>query len=143
MSEEWMIIIAAAQLVALGGSAAVLYRWRRRIEASAAARLGLTSDGQTRTMLAELRAHGAMLQSLAGALERLDTQLRIEGRHSATGARNGRGGYELAIRLANSGASIDELCASCGMNRAEAELLVRLHRAGNSPSMSRRLALAG
>jgi hypothetical protein len=143
MSTGWMLILAAAQLVALAGCAAGFYRWQRRVEANAAAVVAMTCDGQTRTLLAELRAQSAMLQSIAGGLERLDGQLRVDGRHATTAIRGGRAGYELAIRLANSGASIDELCASCGMTQAEAELLVRLHRAGNSPSMSRRMALAG
>jgi hypothetical protein len=38
-----------------------------------------------------------------------------------------RSGYEIAIRLARSGASVDELMASSGATRAEAELLRRLH----------------
>lgn len=143
MSTGWMLILAAAQLLALAGCVTALYRWQRRVEANAAAVVALTGDGQARTLLAELRAQSAVLQSIAAGLERLDSQLRVDGRHATTAIRGGRAGYELAIRLANSGASIDELCASCGMTRAEAELLVRLHRAGNSPSMSRRMALAG
>jgi hypothetical protein len=138
-----MLILASAQLVALAGCVTVMYRWQRRVESDAAAAVAQTCDAQTSTLLAELRAQSAMLQSLAGGLERLDGQLRIDGRHATTAMRGGRAGYELAIRLANSGASIDELCASCGMTRAEADLLVRLHRAGNSPSMSRQMALAG
>jgi hypothetical protein len=138
-----MLILGAAQLVALGGCVWAMHCWQRRVEANAAAAANLTCDSQTRTLLAELRAQSAMLQSIAGGMDRLDGQLRIDGRHAATAARGGRAGYELAIRLANSGASIDELCASCGMTRAEADLLVRLHRAGNSPSMSRQMALAG
>jgi Protein of unknown function (DUF2802) len=38
-----------------------------------------------------------------------------------------RSGYEIAIRLARSGASVDELMASSGTTRPEAELLKRLH----------------
>lgn len=37
-------------------------------------------------------------------------------------------GYEVAARLARSGASTEELMSSCGLSRHEAELLLRLHK---------------
>jgi len=37
------------------------------------------------------------------------------------------GGYSHAIRLAQGGASAEELTRDCGLNRGEAELLVSLH----------------
>ena len=40
-------------------------------------------------------------------------------------------GYETAIRLARSGASVEEIVASCGTTRAEAKLLRRLHECGD------------
>lgn len=144
MDSFWIWAMVASQGLAIAGAAAVLLRWRRRIELHAAAQAACIRDAQAQTLLAELRAQGAALQSVAAALERLESQLLLEGRHAAPApGRGARSAYELAIRLANSGASIDEICASCDMARSEAELLVRLHRAGNSPSMSRRLALAG
>ena len=36
-------------------------------------------------------------------------------------------GYDMAIRMARSGASVDEIATSCGMPRAEARLLRSLH----------------
>jgi len=36
-------------------------------------------------------------------------------------------GYQVAIRLARSGASRDELMSGCGLSRSEAELVHRLH----------------
>jgi hypothetical protein len=36
-------------------------------------------------------------------------------------------GYEMAIRMARGGASIEEIVAGCGTTRAEARLLRRLH----------------
>lgn len=143
MGIVWMVVLASAQLVALVGCVMVMHRWQRRVEANAAAVTALTCDSQTRTLLAELRAQGAIVQLISAALERLDGQLRIDGRHATTSLRNGRAGYETAIRLANGGASIDELCASCSMTRSEAELLVRLHRTGNPASISRRTVPAG
>lgn len=38
-------------------------------------------------------------------------------------------GYEVAARLARSGATCDELMSGCGLSRHEAELLLRIHKA--------------
>jgi hypothetical protein len=46
--------------------------------------------------------------------------------------------YQIAIRLAKSGAPREELMASCGLSRQEAELVQRLH----APSKKPRLAAA-
>ena len=48
---------------------------------------------------------------------------------SSAGNQNTRG-YETAIRLARSGASVEEIVANCGTTRAEAKLLRRLHECG-------------
>jgi len=45
---------------------------------------------------------------------------------------SGARGYEMAIRMARGGASIDEIVASCGTTRAEARLLRRLHCAAGA-----------
>jgi hypothetical protein len=41
-------------------------------------------------------------------------------------------GYEMAIRMARAGATLEDIVASCGTTRAEARLLRRLHCAGNA-----------
>ena len=41
-------------------------------------------------------------------------------------------GYEMAIRMARGGASIEEIVSSCGTTRAEARLLRRLHCASGA-----------
>jgi hypothetical protein len=41
-------------------------------------------------------------------------------------------GYEMAIRMARGGASIEEIVMSCGTTRAEARLLRRLHCASGA-----------
>jgi Protein of unknown function (DUF2802) len=47
---------------------------------------------------------------------------------SPSGAR----GYEMAIRMARAGASVDEIVGSCGTTRSEARLLRRLHCAAEA-----------
>jgi Protein of unknown function (DUF2802) len=55
--------------------------------------------------------------------ERGDSDARL----APAGAVGAQRGYDLAARLAKNGAAVDELIASCGITRHEAELLSRLH----------------
>ncbi len=41
---------------------------------------------------------------------------------------------EYAVRMARSGASIDDLVRGCGLNRGEAQLLLRLHANKSAPA---------
>ncbi len=143
MHIEWWVVGLAVMLSAALGFA---WRWRayRRADSERSIRLAEQDrEQQWRSVQAEIRAQGAAIQGLAGAMDRLQQQLLLDARHVAVPARGGRAAYELAIRLAQSGSSVDEICASCGMSRSEADLVYRLHRDGNSPATSRRLALAG
>jgi hypothetical protein len=45
---------------------------------------------------------------------------------------SGARGYEMAIRMARGGATIEEIVSSCGTTRSEARLLRRLHCAGGA-----------
>lgn len=45
---------------------------------------------------------------------------------------SGARGYEMAIRMARGGASVEEIVASCGTTRSEARLLRRLHCAAGA-----------
>jgi|SRR5579871_2131472 len=46
-------------------------------------------------------------------------------------------GYQAAIRMARSGAGLQELIASCGLSTTEAELIQRLHGPGGRRGASR------
>lgn len=141
ISEIAVVMSAALACSALGfWLAASRYRQALRAREAALAELDRLHDA--RTVLAELRGQGLTLQALAAGLDRLERQWTLDARHGLAPGRQGHTGYELAVRLAQSGASIDELCASCGMTRSEAELVLRLHRDGHSPTGARRLAMA-
>lgn len=86
-------------------------------------------------------AHMSLVLERLGALERAlaDTRARVgevadqlDGRLQLAGA--GSAGYQIAIRLARSGASCEELMASCGLSRQEAELVQRLHGTAARPA---------
>ncbi|MGA8096277.1 MAG: DUF2802 domain-containing protein [Steroidobacteraceae bacterium] len=72
--------------------------------------------------LAELETRVETTRTLVAALgERLQRPAGPVPAHSPSP------GYQIAIRLARSGASREELMAGCGLTLAEAELVKRLH----------------
>jgi hypothetical protein len=96
-------------------------RWRR------------TTLAQTEIVLAN---HTVLLRRLADLEARVDatnvtvSQLLERIRRPqqvASPTPVGTPGYEIAIRLAKSGASRDELISGCGLSASEAELVHRLH----------------
>ena len=58
---------------------------------------------------------------------------------SAAAAGNGPRGYELALRLARSGAAIEDIAETSGVTRPEAQLLARLHGPEHCPHENRNL----
>ena len=98
------------------------------------------------TALAEIRRLSGQMIVLGGSVESLGTRLvqaqaqaeaqaqaKAQAQASKIAAaaptQNTRG-YETAIRMARSGASVEEIVANCGTTRAEAKLLRRLHECG-------------
>ena len=96
-------------------------RWRRTTERSAE-----RFAEQNTAVLAQL---ANMEQSLAEAHRKLDAlgEQREEERRRVVAGGTSAPSYQIAIRMARSGAARDELMASCGLTRQEAELVLRLH----------------
>jgi len=84
----------------------------------------------SQTQLAGARAE---IATLSGRLE------EREQRRTSTPAPSAAPSYQIAIRLARSGAPREDLMASCGLSRQEADLVQRLH----APARTNRLAVAG
>jgi hypothetical protein len=108
-------------------------RWRRATDTNAE-----RFAEQNTALLAQV---ANMEQSLAEAHRKLDAlgeSRESEGRRVVAGAASAPS-YQIAIRLARSGAPREELVASCGLTRQEAELVLRLH----GPSRGPKLAAAG
>lgn len=84
----------------------------------------------TRDQLSGARAE---IAQISGKLE------EGEQRRTPTPAPTAAPSYQIAIRLARSGAPREELMATCGLSRQEAELVQRLH----APKRSPRLAATG
>jgi hypothetical protein len=89
-----------------------------------------TALGEIRNLSTQVAALGGTLESLASLVQQSGAQRPAPAPAPAAASVNTRG-YETAIRMARSGASVEEIVASCGTTRAEAKLLRRLHECGD------------
>lgn len=125
MTDTLLAASALAAVVLLGAIVVVLewrrsVRQRRRERAWEEALQRLRDDMQA--LCAGAANVGRHLASVDQRLRRLgERQDQVEARDPAQQV------YGHAIRLAQRGADVDELIASCGLARGEAELLLRLH----------------
>jgi uncharacterized protein DUF2802 len=97
-------------------------RWRRAEER----RMQHLCSEMQRTF-AEIRSLHETLAVISARIESLSERSEGEPRLAPTAAVGAQRGYDLAARLAKNGADVEELVASCGITRHEAELLTRLH----------------
>lgn len=120
----WECAAAVVAVVVIGLAIMTALVMRRRQLKRAAA-----SEAALQALRTDL---GAMCASIAGFGERL---VRIEQQLRSVGDRQdqlelrpgGDRSYAHAIRMVQKGAGVDELVANCGINRGEAELLLRVH----------------
>jgi hypothetical protein len=135
--ETLLLVLRGALLLAafIGFAWAMLAS--RRDAALNFARLSAQHD-QT---LIEIHRLAAKLTEVAGEVHELSLPSPMVSRPApspapvappAPGGSSAPRGYEMAIRMARGGASIDEIVASCGTTRAEARLLRRLHCAAGA-----------
>jgi len=135
ISLDVALIAGRAVLLVLGFvfAAIAFGRWRRVAERNAE-----RFAEQNTALLAQL---AKMEESLAEAHRKLDAlgeHREGESRRVVAGGTSAPR-YQIAIRMARSGAPRDELMASCGLTRQEAELVLRLH-APAKPAGAARLA---
>lgn len=129
-----MTEIPALDLLLAGGGAMMVFAlafaaitfdgWRR-----ATRRQSQHILTHSESLLQQLTALDARVSATASAIRRLDE--RIERQQHSGGLTQGAPapGYQIAIRLARSGASREELVKSCGLSLGEADLVRRLHGA--------------
>lgn len=87
---------------------------------------------QSQTLAQQLTALDARVNATASAIRRIDERMerqRPTGTTPPLASAPPAPGYQIAIRLARSGATRDELMSSCGLSFSEAELVRRLHGA--------------
>ena len=117
-----MVGRAALLLGAFWIFALAFSRWRRADERQMQ---HLCSELQ-RTF-AEVRSLHETIAVMNARMESLSERAESDSRLAPAGPVSSQRGYDLAARLAKNGAGVEELVASCGITRHEAELLSRLH----------------
>ena len=130
---DWIYEARALLLLgAFAGFAWALVSARRQTaqnNAQLSARLD-TALGEIRKLSGQVTELGGTIETLGTRLAQADAQRPVPAQAPAAASVNTRG-YETAIRMARSGASVEEIVASCGTTRAEAKLLRRLHECGD------------
>jgi len=138
-SETWLLVLRTGLLLAAFAGFAWALLASRRDTALGFLRLS-TQHAQA---LSEIQQLSTQLQELAAQVRDLSLPSPMVTRAAPTPAPpptpavssitpSGARGYEMAIRMARSGASIEEIVSSCGTTRSEARLLRRLHCAGGA-----------
>jgi uncharacterized protein DUF2802 len=79
----------------------------------------------------QLCALDARVNATATAIRRLDERIERTAQPAAQPKGAPAPGYQIAIRLARSGASREQLMTSCGLSLGEADLVRRLHGAAS------------
>src|SRR5688572_31227024 len=123
-SIETVMMIGRAVLLlgALWIFALAFSRWRRADE-----RQMQHLAAQLQRTFAEVRSLHETIAVMSARMESMSERSESDARLAPVGAVSAQRGYDLAARLAKNGAAVDELVASCGITRHEAELLSRLH----------------
>ena len=111
------LLLGACWIFALAFS-----RWRRADE-----RQMQHLAAQLQRTFAEVRSLHETIAVMSARLESMSERAESDARLAPNSAGISSRGYDLAARLAKNGAAVDELVASCGLTRHEAELLSRLH----------------
>lgn len=76
----------------------------------------------------QVSAGEAELRRLGALVRQFEERQTVEAPPPVAAVPRGQpSGYEMAIRMASSGATDSELVAACGMSREEAALMLRLH----------------
>jgi hypothetical protein len=123
-SFETILMVGRATLLlgAFWVFALAFSRWRRADE-----RQMRHLCGELQRTFAEVRSLHESIAVMSARIESLSERVETDARLAPAGAVSSQRGYDLAARLAKNGAAVDELVASCGITRHEAELLSRLH----------------
>ena len=117
-----MVGRAALLLGAFWIFALAFSRWRRADE-----RQMQHLCNELQRTFAEVRSLHETIAVLSARMESLSERAESESRLAPVGAPSSQRGYDLAARLVRNGAGVEELVATCGITRHEAELLSRLH----------------
>lgn len=124
MDASWPFLLTLCALVAVSvGAAAYVRRLKARLA---------RQENFLRSLERDMQAICVGARGMGDAVLRLEEKLRrLTERQDELSLREpDQRVYHQAIRLASRGASVDELVATCGLPRGEAELIHILHQSG-------------
>ncbi len=134
---RWDVLLLGARaaflVVSFGIAAVAFIRWRRACERDAA-----HTAGQLASIAGRLAEIEDALARCEPRLQSLTEQAGVPPTQTTASAASAN--YQVAIRLARSGASAEELMSSCGLSRQEADLVARLHGPQRRPRKSAAVA---
>lgn len=120
-----LVLIAGRALMLTGALCVFAWgfsRWRRAQQQDAA-----RVFEQLDLIQGELHGLTEAVASLSGRLDGLHEQVAMQAQQASGPGASGQRAYENAIRLAQRGATSNDIAAQCGLARHEADMLVRLH----------------
>jgi hypothetical protein len=130
--ETVLIVLRGAMLIgAFWVFALAFTRWRRADE-----RDSLLLQAKFEQAFAELRSLHETVAVMNARIEAMSERAETDSRRAppvAVVAGGAQRGYDLAMRMAKNGATVEDLVSNCGITRHEAELLSRLHAAKAQP----------
>lgn len=130
------VLIAARAVLLIGAFwifAMAFTRWRRADERDAQ-----ELRAQLERAFTEMRSLHETVSVMSARIESMSERVENEARRppiTAVAVPQARG-YDLAVRMAKNGSSVEDLIANCGITRHEAELLTRLHAAKSQPEVA-------
>lgn len=129
MSASWAVLLSAALLSGLAAGGVIFFIMRRQLErserSSRAAKETLSKDIKVLT-----NALRHTMERLKTTERRVREMMERQNRLELMAPNTQR--FKHAIALVQRGASAEELVATCGLARGEAELLYLLHRSTTS-----------
>lgn len=129
------VLIAVRGVLLIGAFwvfALAFTRWRRADERDSQA-----LRAQLERTFAEVRSLHETVSVMSARLESMSERVETDSRRPQIAVATPQArGYDLAMRMAKNGSSVEDLVANCGITRHEAELLTRLHAAKSQPEVA-------
>jgi hypothetical protein len=115
--DEWILFAARAALMAvtLLCFALAFASWRR------------SGRRDLQSVMAETRALSELTQRLTTQMAAMEARLEDRRQLAQAAAGPAQRGYDLALQMARNGAEAEQIAATSGLARNEAQLLTRLH----------------
>jgi hypothetical protein len=117
LQDEWILFAARAGLSAMTllCFALAFASWRR------------SGRRDMQSVMAETRTLSELTQRLTAQLAAMEARMEDRSQLVAVSAGSAQRGYDLAMQMARNGAAVEQIAATSGVARNEAQLLASLH----------------